>query len=114
MPRLPELRVLAEKVIQREPLLDSLQVGNPGSCDDERFRRPVERWKWVTLGILPEIYILRGAIDSISQHYFDGQQSLFPTVAEGFDQLVALVEIGRHLQRRLGRGHRAPGTGNRT
>ena len=45
-----------------------------------------------TLGFLPEIYALRRAIDSIKQRYFDGQQPLFPAVAEGFDQLLDLVE----------------------
>ena len=44
------------------------------------------------MGFLPEIYTLRGAIDSINQRYFDGQQALFPAVAEGFEQLLALAE----------------------
>ena len=35
---------------------------------------------------------MRRAIDTIKQRYFDGQQPLFPWVAEGFDQLLALVE----------------------
>ena len=35
---------------------------------------------------------LRGAIDSINQRYFDGQQILFSDSEEGLDQLLALVE----------------------
>ena len=46
----------------------------------------------MALGFLPEIYALRRAFDSINQRYFDGQQTLFPTVAEGLEQLLALVE----------------------
>ena len=35
---------------------------------------------------------MRRAINSINQRYFDGQQALFPTVIEGFDQLLGLTE----------------------
>ena len=83
---------LAEELGRRESLLESVQVGKPDSSDDERFRRRVERWKGLALGFIPEIYSLRRAIDSINQRYFDGQEVLFPGVAEGFDQLLALVE----------------------
>ena len=77
---------------QRESLLDSLQVGKSDSSDLERFRRRVEHWKELALGFLPEVYALRTAIDSINKGYFDGQQTLFPTVVEGFEQLLALAE----------------------
>ena len=89
---------LAAELGQRESLVESLQVGKPDSSDDERFRRRVEYWNHLALGFLPEIYALRGAIDSINQRYFDRQQTLFPTVAEGFDNLLALVEktVGIH------------------
>jgi len=60
--------------------------------DDEKFRQRVERWKGLALGFFPEIYTLRRAVDSINHRYFDGQQILFPAGAEGFDQLVALME----------------------
>ena len=82
---------LAEEVSRRESLLKSLQVGKPESNDDERFRRRVEHWKELTLSFLPEVYTLRGSIWSINQRYFDGQQTLFPTVVEGFDQLLAFM-----------------------
>ena len=83
---------LAEKVSRRESLLDSLIVGKLDSSDGERFRRRVEHWKESALGFLPEIFTLRRAINSIRQRYFDGQEGLFPNVAEGFDQLFASVE----------------------
>ena len=35
---------LVEEVKRRESLLESVQVGKPDTCDDERFRRRVERW----------------------------------------------------------------------
>ena len=83
---------LEEELICRHSLLESLQVGNLGSDDEERFRRRFEHWKESALGFLPEIYTVRRAINSISQRYFDGQEGLFPDVAEGFDQLFASVE----------------------
>lgn len=69
-----------------------MRAGKPANSDDDRFRRKVEHWKDLALGFLPEVYALRGAIDSIIKRYFDGQQILFPSVAEGFDQMLALVE----------------------
>ena len=87
-----DARELAEEVGHRKSLLESVEVGKPDSSDDERFRKRVERWKRLAQGFLPEIYAVRGAIDSINQRYFDGQQILFPAVAEGFDDLVASVE----------------------
>ena len=52
----------------------------------------VEHCRKLALGFLPEIYTLRRAIDSINQRYFDGQEGLLPEVAEGFVQLLDLVE----------------------
>ena len=54
---------LAEEVSRRGSLLESLQVGKPGSSDDEQFRQRVEHWKESALGFLPEIYTLRRAIN---------------------------------------------------
>ena len=88
----PNAGELVEEVSQRESLLESLQVGKPDNSDEERFRQRVERWKELALGFLLEIYSLSRAIDSINQRYIDGQQTLFPTVAEGFGQLLVLVE----------------------
>jgi len=83
-----------DKVVigEHQRLLESLPLGKPDSSDDERFRRRVKGWKGLTLGFLTEVYILRSAIDTINQRYFDGQQSLFPGVAEGFSELLALME----------------------
>ena len=83
---------LGDEVSQRKSLLESLHGGKPDSGDNQRFRHKVERWKGLALGFLPEIYALRGAIDSINQRYFDGQQILFSDSEEGLDQLLALVE----------------------
>ena len=83
---------LAEEVSRRESLLESVQVGKPDSSNDERFRQRVEHWKISALGLLPEIYILSRAINSISQRYFEGQDPLFSEVSDGFGQLLALVE----------------------
>lgn len=83
---------LAEETSHRESLLESLQIRKPDDGDDERFRGRVEHWKELALGFIPEIFALRRAIDSINQRYFESQQTLFPTVTEGFDQLLALVE----------------------
>ena len=83
---------LAEQMSLRESLLQSLQLSKPPSGDEERFRLRVEHWKESALWFLPELYILRGAINSISQRYFDGQRALFPAVTEGFDQLLASGE----------------------
>jgi len=83
---------LAKEVCRRESLLEAVQVGKPDDRNDERFRRRVERWKGLVLSFLPEIYALRRAIDSIKQRYFDGQQPLFPVVAERFDELLTLME----------------------
>ena len=77
---------------RRESLLESLQVGKPDSSYEEQFRKRVEHWKELALGFLPEIYTLRRAINSISQRYFDGQQSLFPDVEEGLNDLVVTIE----------------------
>ena len=46
----------------------------------------------MTEGFLREVYLLSQAIESINQRYFDGLQSLFPKVAQGFDQLVSIIE----------------------
>ncbi len=83
---------LAEESTRRKSLLESLQIGNPGSNDGGEFRTRVEQWKESTLRFLPEIYTLRRAIDSINQRYFEGQETLFPESAEGLDRLIASLE----------------------
>ncbi len=85
----PTSEELAEGLSRRWSLLVSLQVGKQDGSDVGGFRQRVEQWKEAALGFLPEIYTLRRAITSISQRYFDGQEGLFPDVAEGFDQLLA-------------------------
>lgn len=84
---------LTEEINRRESILEFLQVDKPGCIDEERFRQRVEHWKESVVGFLPEILILHGAFSSINKRYFEGQEPLFPEVAEGFDQLLASSEI---------------------
>ena len=58
----------------------------------EQFRQQVEHWKELALRSLPEIHTLRKAIDSINERYFESQGILFSSDAEGFDELLDLVE----------------------
>jgi hypothetical protein len=78
---------LAEEVTNRESLLKSLGAQKLG---EEQFRHRIELWKELALRVLPEIYTLREANESINDRYFEGQGILFPSVAEGFHQLLAL------------------------
>ncbi len=87
-----DAKELAEESTRRRSLLESLQVENLGTGGDGGLRQRVEQWKESTLRFLAEIYTLRRAIDSIKQRYFEGQETLFPEVAEGFDQLLASSE----------------------
>jgi len=83
---------LEEEVDQRQSLLESLQVNRPGRKGEAQSRHQLEHWRELALGFLSEIYTLRTAIDSINHRYFDGQQTLFPPVAEGFNQLLTSLE----------------------
>jgi hypothetical protein len=80
---------LLEELSLRESLLESLAMQK---LDQDRFRQRVEHWNELARRILPEIYTVRGAIASINQRYCEGQGILFPSVAEGFDEMLALVE----------------------
>ena len=80
---------LAEEVSLRKSTLESSQLGKPS---EDRIRQGVEHWKALVLSCHPEIYTMRGAIDSINRRYLEDQEVLVPAEAEGFDQLVALVE----------------------
>ena len=44
------------------------------------------------MSFIPEIYSLRRTTDQVGQRYFEGQETLFPEVAEGLDQLLASAE----------------------
>ena len=80
---------LLEELSLRESLLESLAMQK---LDQDRFRQRVEHWNELARRILPEIYTVRGAIASINQRYCEGQGILFPSVAEGFDEMLALVD----------------------
>ena len=80
---------LLDELSRRESLRESLGLQKSG---EDRFLQRVDHWKESALRFLPEIYTLRGAVYSINQRYFKGLEVLFPAEAEGFVQLLALVE----------------------
>ena len=59
---------------------------------EERFFEQVRHWKELAHEFLLELYTLRRVINSVNQLYYDGQQALFPQVAEGFQELVGYIE----------------------
>ncbi|MFQ6029982.1 MAG: hypothetical protein ACE5Q6_21115, partial [Dehalococcoidia bacterium] len=77
---------------RRRSLLDSLWHYRPNSKAEGRFQERVRNWRQMAQGFLLELYTLRQVIDSINQRYFEGQQVLFPKVAEGFVELVDHTE----------------------
>ncbi|MDA1129785.1 MAG: hypothetical protein O2913_13995 [Chloroflexi bacterium] len=81
----------ADDVSQLGSLLEDVQVEKKGQSA-EQFRQQVEHWRELALRFLPEVHTLRKAIDSISDRYFEGQNILFSSDAEGLDELLALVE----------------------
>ena len=77
---------------QRQGLLKSLELNRPGSEAEERFLERVRHWKEMAHEFLTELYTLRRVIYSVNQLYYEGQQSLFPQVAQGFEELVGYIE----------------------
>ncbi len=77
---------------QRQALLKSLELNRPGSNAEERFFERVRRWKELTHDFLLELYTLRRVINSVNQLYYEGQQALFPQVAQGLEELVGYIE----------------------
>ena len=41
---------------------------------------------------LLELYTLRRVINSVNKLYYEGQQTLFPQVAQGFEELLGYIE----------------------
>ena len=77
---------------QRQGLSESLELNKPGSSAEERFFERVGRWKELAHDFLLELYTLRRVINSVNQLYYEGQQALFPEVAQDFDGLVDYIE----------------------
>jgi hypothetical protein len=77
---------------QRQGLLKSLELNSPGSNAEERFFERVRHWKELACEFLLELYTLRRVIQSVNQLYYEGQQVLFPQVAQGFEELVGYIE----------------------
>ena len=76
----------------RQSLLESLWLNRPGSQAKERFYERVTRWKELAHDFLLELYTLLRVINSVNQIYYEGQQALFPQVAQGFEKLVGYIE----------------------
>ncbi len=77
---------------RRHGLLKSLELNRPGSEAEERFFERVRHWKEMAHEFLLELYTLRRVINSVNQLYYKGQQSLFPQVCNGFEELVGYIE----------------------
>ncbi len=77
---------------RRRSLLGSLWINRPGSKAEERFFERVGHWKELAQEFLIELYTLRRVINSVNQLYYEGQQALFPQVAQGFGELVGYIE----------------------
>ncbi len=58
-----------------------------------KLRFGSEAWKTSAETLLRELYDLREAIASISARYFDGQQVLFPEVAQEFNDILDKAEL---------------------
>ena len=58
----------------------------------EQKAKEFKYWKAVTECFLIEVYTFSGAIDSISHHYFDGQQILFPDADRCLADLIQKTE----------------------
>ena len=82
----------AEQASQRQTLIEAPSVGKSSVDVKKRFRQRAEEWRKMALCVLPEIYTLREANESINQRYFEAQGILFPSFAEGFHQLLNLME----------------------
>ena len=76
----------------RHGLLESLELNRPGSKAEERFLERVRHWKEMAPEFLIELYTLQRVINSVNQLYYDGQQVLFPQMAQSFAELVGYIE----------------------
>ncbi len=77
---------------RRNGLLKSLELNRPGSNAEERFFERVRHWKELANEFLTELYTLRRVFNSVNQLYYEGQQVLFPQVAQSFEELVGYIE----------------------
>ena len=57
-----------------------------------RFQERIRNWKQLAQTFTVELYTLRQGIDSVNRRYFEGQQVLFPKVAQNYDELVDHTE----------------------
>ena len=85
---------------RRRSLLGSLWINRPGSKAEERFFERVGHLKELAQEFLIELYTLRRVTNSVNQLYYEGQQALFPQVAQGFEELVGYIERSVDLYNR--------------
>ncbi len=52
----------------------------------------MRHWKKLAHEFLVELFTLRRVINSVNQLYYEGQQALFPQMAQGFEELVGYIE----------------------
>ena len=83
---------LAKEASQRQSSIVSLGVGKPNLDVEKGFRKRAEQWRELAQRVVSEIFALREANQSINDVYFEGQGILFPSLAEGFLQLLNLME----------------------
>jgi len=73
-----------DQLHRRKQLLESLR-----QWPSKRDRELVQDWKDATEEFLAELHIFQDAVASISQHYFDGHQVLFPDLVKN---LVSVID----------------------
>ena len=72
-----------DQLRRRKQLLDSLRQWH-----SKRDRELVQDWKDATEEFLAELYTFQDAVASISQHYFDGHQVLFPDLVKNLAHVI--------------------------
>ena len=78
------------QLCRRKQLLDSLRT--PHSRDNHEEEGLVQDWKDTIAGFLIEVYSFHDAAASISQHYFDEHQVLFPDLAKNLSNIMDSTE----------------------
>ena len=73
--------------------------------DEANREEEIQTWKALTAQFLIEIYGFQQAFFSISKHYFDGHQVLYPDLANGMSQIIEDTENLVALFNRIAEKH---------
>jgi len=73
----------------RKQLLDSLRTSHSRDNQQEEL---IQDWKDTIEGFLIELYCFHDTFASISQHYFDGHQMLFPDLVKELSDVIDSTE----------------------